>query len=154
DERSVLLIIADISGYTHFMTANRGALAHSQIVITELMQTIIRQIRLPLQIYKLEGDAVCLYMEKRGRKESMERAGAELAARLDGIFVAFRRKVAELLQSNLCTCEGCKNVERLKLKIIAHSGVVLFHRVGRFNELAGVDMILVHRLLKNSVAAS
>jgi hypothetical protein len=41
----------------------------------------------------------------------------------------------------------------LKLKLIAHSGSALFYRVGRFDELSGVDVIIVHRLLKNSVPA-
>ena len=39
------------------------------------------------------------------------------------------------------------------MKIIVHSGAVLFHRVLQFNELAGTDVIIVHRLLKNSVQA-
>ena len=34
----VLLVIADISGYTRYMTANAKTLAHSQTVITELME--------------------------------------------------------------------------------------------------------------------
>src|ERR1043166_3253947 len=101
NERNVLLLIADISGYTRFMTANRTSLAHSQIVITELMHTIIRQIELPLQIYKLEGDAVCLYLEKKGNLASMQMAGATLSRKLDRIFEAFHLKVIELIQSNL-----------------------------------------------------
>ncbi len=36
----VLLIIADISGYTRYMTANAKTLAHSQTIITELFKTI------------------------------------------------------------------------------------------------------------------
>jgi len=33
----VLLIIADISGYTRYMTANAKTLAHRRIIITELV---------------------------------------------------------------------------------------------------------------------
>jgi hypothetical protein len=40
-----------------------------------------------------------------------------------------------------------------RLKVIVHSGEALFHRVYHFVELAGVDVIIVHRLLKNTVAA-
>jgi hypothetical protein len=39
----------------------------------------------------------------------------------------------------------------LKLKFVAHVGDVAFQKVKRFTELAGVDVILVHRLLKNTV---
>ena len=35
---AVLLIIADISGYTRYMTANAKTLAHSQTIITELVK--------------------------------------------------------------------------------------------------------------------
>ena len=44
-------------------------------------------------------------------------------------------------------------VQMLRLKVVVHSGVALFHRVFNFVELAGVDVIIVHRLLKNSVEA-
>ena len=60
----VLLIIADISGYTRYMTANAKTLAHSQTIITELVETIVKQSELPLEVSKLEGDAVFLYCRK------------------------------------------------------------------------------------------
>jgi len=60
----VLLIIADISGYTRYMTANAKTLGHSQTIITELVKAIIRQIELPMEVAKLEGDAVFLFCRK------------------------------------------------------------------------------------------
>ena len=60
----VLLIIADISGYTRYMTANAKTLAHSQTIITELVMAIVKQAELPLEVAKLEGDAVFLYCRK------------------------------------------------------------------------------------------
>jgi hypothetical protein len=58
-----------------------------------------------------------------------------------------------LIQSTTCTCNACTHIEKLRLKVVVHSGEALFHRVFNFVELAGVDVIIVHRLLKNSVAA-
>ena len=46
----VLLIIADISGYTRYMTANAKTLAHSQTIITELVMAIVKQVELPLEV--------------------------------------------------------------------------------------------------------
>src|SRR5262245_44041450 len=60
----VLLIIADISGYTRYMTANAKTLSHSHAIITELVEAIIHEVELPLEIAKLEGDAVFLYCRK------------------------------------------------------------------------------------------
>ena len=65
----------------------------------------------------------------------------------------FSEKINELSQSTTCTCNACTHIEKLRLKVVVHSGEALFHRVFNFVELAGVDVIIVHRLLKNSVAA-
>ena len=48
-------------------------------------------------------------------------------------------------------CAVCANVDKLKLKVVVHSGQALFHKVGRFAQVSGLDVILVHRLLKNSI---
>src|SRR5437764_121901 len=48
-EKNVILLLADISGYTRFMTAHEKALAHSQIVIKELIESILEQVELPLE---------------------------------------------------------------------------------------------------------
>jgi hypothetical protein len=64
----VLLIIADISGYTRYMTANAKTLAHSQTIITELVKAIVEQIELPLEVAKLEGDAVFFFCRFAGSK--------------------------------------------------------------------------------------
>lgn len=148
----VLLILADISGYTRYMTANAKTLAHSQGIITELIQAIVHQIKLPLEVAKLEGDAVFLFCPKRGDfswPETRRTVGASLLA----FFQLFRERLAELSESNTCSCQACAHIEKLRLKIIVHSGEVLFHRVLNFVELAGVDVIIAHRLLKNSVKA-
>jgi hypothetical protein len=57
-----------------------------------------------------------------------------------------------LSQSTTCSCKACTHIERLRLKVIIH-GEALFYHVFRFLELAGVDVIIAHRLLKNSVIA-
>ena len=149
----VLLIIADISGYTRYMTANAKTLSHSHAIITELVKTIVRQSELPLEVAKLEGDAVFLFC----RKEKDQGLSAEtkriIGAKLFTFFQIFAEKAGELGRSTTCTCNACTNIEKLRLKIIVHSGEALFHKVLNFAELAGVDVIIAHRLLKNSVAA-
>ena len=51
----VFLLIADISGYTKYMTRKRKSLAHAQAIITELIESIITEIRIPLHIIEVEG---------------------------------------------------------------------------------------------------
>src|SRR5262245_37659605 len=46
----VLLIIADISGYTRYMTANAKTLSHSHTIIAELIGAIASAVDIPLEI--------------------------------------------------------------------------------------------------------
>ena len=149
----VLLIIADISGYTRYMTANAKTLSHSQTIITELVMAIVKQVELPLEVAKLEGDAVFLYCRKENGCVPWSEAKRFIGAKLLTFFRLFGEKVAELSQSTTCSCNACTHIERLRLKVIVHSGEALFHHVFQFLELAGVDVIIAHRLLKNSVIA-
>jgi hypothetical protein len=151
-ERDVFLIITDISGYTPFMVAHRTALVHGQLIISELTKAIIKQVEIPLEISKLEGDAVFLYAvadDPRSRDDLPRQIGGKLK----GFLAAFSDKLQELSQSNTCPCEACTNIDKLNLKIVVHSGRAFFYELGGFQELSGVDVIIVHRLLKNSVPA-
>jgi hypothetical protein len=149
----VLLIIADISGYTRYMTANAKTLAHSQTIITELVKAIIESVELPLEVAKLEGDAVFLFCRKQTGSNPWAEARRVIGEKLLRVFRLFGDKVVELSQSITCTCNACTHIEKLRLKVIVHSGEALFHHVFNFLELAGVDVIVLHRLLKNSIAA-
>ena len=86
------------------------------------------------------------------------RSGAELRRTLGGkllqFFAVFRSQVERLGRSATCSCQACGNISRLHLKVIVHHGEALFHQVLHFQELAGVDVIIAHRLLKNTVPAA
>jgi hypothetical protein len=150
-EIDALLLIADISGYTKFMISNKQSIKHSQMIITELTKTIIKQIEIPFQISKLEGDAVFLYAVKAEDTASWQTTSAIIDERIKLFFQAFSDKVREITESNMCGCTACTNVAGLKLKLIIHSGRVLCYTIDKFEELSGVDVIILHRLLKNSV---
>ena len=147
-EEKVVLLIADISGYTDFMLANEKSLEHSHIIISELIQTILNEVQLPLTLAKLEGDAVFLYAVK---DEAFAARAEDLGARVLRFFNVFSHKVAELTLSSFCKCGACTNIEKLKLKVIVHSGRCAFYQIANLTELSGVDVIVLHRLLKNSV---
>lgn len=147
-----LFVLCDISGYTRFMTEHREALYHSYVIISELMRAMLRKSKTPLRVLKLEGDAVFLYAPHDGAPEERRRTASAARERLGGIFDAFAAKRQELLESNICGCQACVNVDQLRLKVILHRGSALLHRLGRHTDLAGPDVILAHRLLKNSVA--
>ncbi|MCA1554567.1 MAG: DUF2652 domain-containing protein, partial [Chloroflexi bacterium] len=137
--KDVLLLIADISGYTKYMIAHEKALAHSQLIISELLNSILEQIEFPLSICKLEGDAVFLYAVKDEAKPSWDAVKQTMGERLLQFFQVFSDKIAEVTQNNICRCEACANIGQLRLKLIGHSGKAIMYKVGSMTEMSGVD---------------
>jgi len=142
-----LLVIADIGGYTRFMKVHRINLAHAQHIVAQLLEAVIDGAGKKLKLAKLEGDAAFFYAS--GPVDPKETARVFVAIRK-----AFLDRRDEMSVNRLCSCDGCTQAGDLKLKFVAHVGEVAFQKVKRFTELAGVDVILVHRLLKNSVPVS
>jgi hypothetical protein len=64
---------------------------------------------------------------------------------------AFKAKADELVFVQACGCDPCLQSKNLRLKIVAHKGEFTVQKIRRFEELAGEDVILVHRLLKNDL---
>jgi hypothetical protein len=148
--RRALLVIADIGGYTKFMRVHRINLAHAQYIVAQLLEAVIDGAEPRLELAKLEGDAAFFYAllpEGRSKKDDV----ADLGKIVASIRRAFLAKRIELETDRVCTCDSCVQAGQLKLKFVAHVGEVAFQKVKRYTELAGVDVIFVHRLLKNSV---
>lgn len=137
-----LLVIADIGGYTRYMLATRISLAHAQLAVTALLEAVLDGAD-GLTLAKLEGDAAFFHAPASAVKT--------LPAAVGAIRTRFAAKKAELVDERMCTCAGCTQLEQLTLKFVAHSGQVAVHKVRQLEELAGIDVILVHRLLKNDV---
>jgi hypothetical protein len=57
--RSGFLLIADITGYTAFLT--RSELEHAQDILRSLFDALLALMQPPLVVSKLEGDAVFAY---------------------------------------------------------------------------------------------
>jgi arsenite methyltransferase len=152
-EKDVVFLIADISGYTRFIVSNEKEMAHSQIIIRDLINTILAELKAPMQLIRLEGDALFLYVDKDDPLVRWELVRSTLLERVIDFFQAFSNKIAELTLHKICNCNACNNVERLKLKVVIHSGKTMFFHVNDILELSGTAPIVIHRLLKNSVMA-
>lgn len=152
-EKNVIFFIADISGYTRFIVSNEKEMVHSQIIIRDLINTIISEIKAPMQVIRLEGDAIFLYVDKGDPLVRWELVQATLLETLITFFRVFSNKITELTLHKICNCNACSNVDQLKLKIVAHSGKTMFFSINDILELSGTAPILIHRLLKNSVTA-
>ena len=151
EAQPVLLMLVDISGYTKFMVSHDKELRHSQMIIGELLESLMRQVDVPLRISRIEGDALFLYAVRSGDEDVWRRRSANLVKRLLDLFEVFGERLVEIGAYSVCKCDACAEVGDLKLKIIVHSGEALLTHVGEYPTLSGVDVITVHRLAKNSV---
>jgi Protein of unknown function (DUF2652) len=138
------LVLADISGFTAFVTGTE--LEHGPPIIAELLEVVIRQLAPPLEVQEVEGDAVFAF--------GLDRTIVPAAALLDvaeEAFAAFKARRRDLAADDSCACQACRSVGNLDLKIIAHHGVFLRQTVAGRPQLGGADVILAHRLLKNGL---
>jgi class 3 adenylate cyclase len=153
-EERVVLILADISGYTKFMVENQLSAMHGQMVITTLIETILREVDIPLRLQGIEGDAVFVYAEHPGSDDAWREVLAAISTKLLRFFEVFYAGVVTAIESTPCKCAVCRNIEDLKLKVIVHSGRAVFNTIAGAPQISGTDVILAHRLLKNSVPNS
>ncbi len=138
------LVLADISGFTAFVTTTE--LEHGPPIIAALLEEVIERIAPPLEIQELEGDAVFAL----GLDGTVVPPGALLDV-LSAGFAGFRSRQRELQADESCSCNACRGVGRLRLKMICHHGRFLRQTVGGRLQAAGADVILAHRLLKNGL---
>jgi hypothetical protein len=141
------LLIADIGGYTAYMSSHRMTLAHAEVNTARMLDRMIGAAP-GFDLVEIEGDAAFLSRRVDGRDPDTTVTDVlRTAAAMHRAFHVERHYVA----TNLCPCGGCKQVGELKLKFVAHVGEVATQTIRGRDKLVGIDVILVHRMLKNSV---
>ena len=148
-----LLVLADISGFTKFMKLHTITIAHAKQIIVKLLESIIKTALPPLKLIELEGDAVFFYAACCQDEAELDQHIAAVKTQIIGFFRAFYRELLKLCELQLCVCEACVSVKDLRLKIVLHAGEVAVEHIHSFEKLFGIEVIVAHRLLKNSVPA-
>jgi len=142
-----LLLIADIGGYTEYMQSHRSILGHAEAATRRLLDKIVRAAP-GFDLIEIEGDAAFLSRDARGLDGAATLSTVTRAAvDMHRAFHAQRR----LVELNLCPCRSCTQTSALKLKFVAHVGDVATQTIRHRKKLVGMDVIYVHRLLKNAV---
>jgi uncharacterized protein YndB with AHSA1/START domain len=139
----VCLLIADISGYTGYLAGVE--LDHAQDIIADLVGTVVTALRPNFRLAKLEGDAA--FMEAPAEQVD----GTILLDTIERCYFGFRRRRRDVRQATACDCKACGRIPDLDLKFVVHHGQVLRQRMAGLEELIGPDVIVVHRLLKNTI---
>ncbi|HKQ64421.1 MAG TPA: DUF2652 domain-containing protein [Methylomirabilota bacterium] len=142
---SGFLVLADISGFTAFVTATE--LEHGAEVTGVLLDGVMAALAPPFEIQELEGDAVFAVAADSAR-EARDRS---LLEAFDRAFAAFSARQQEIALDMSCSCRACRGVLGLSLKLIVHHGSFMRQVVRGKSRVAGPDIILAHRFLKNDV---
>ena len=140
---SACFVIADISGYTSFLAGVE--LDHAHDIIADVMDTVVRCLRPPFRLAKFEGDAAFFYAVN----DKVD--GSLLQDAIESAYFAFRKRLRNIKQATSCECSACRKMQDLDLKFVSHHGEFIKHRMAGREELAGRDVIVIHRLLKNAV---
>ena len=138
------LILADISGYTAFVAQTE--IDHGARILEGLTKTVVDELRQPLHVQEIEGDAVFAY----AHTDDFDR-GVVLVEVLEAVYAAFRSALDNIAQCSTCTCQACGRATDLDLKFIVHHGAFVPRRVGAHSGIGGPDVIVAHRLLKNGI---
>ena len=137
-------ILTDISGYTEFLT--KSELDHAQDALQGLFDVQLQHIKHPFVISGFRGDAIFMYVP-----ETNVCAPQTLLEALENIYFVFADTLRQMIFNTTCTCRACKNMSRLDLKMVIHHGEYAIQKLGDCDELLGADVIVPHRMLKNTV---
>jgi hypothetical protein len=138
-----LIFIPDISGFTEFV--NNTEISHSQHIISELLELLIKTDDLNLDVAEIEGDAILFIKE-----ESVPSIG-DLMGQAERMFLQFHRHLKQYESDRICNCGACSTASGLSLKIIAHASELSFTTINQIRKPFGPGLITAHRLLKNSI---
>jgi class 3 adenylate cyclase len=148
------LLLADISGYTGFMTGVEAAhgvdfsagIPVAYGVLSGLLDTVIAGIAPDFSVVKLEGDAVFA-----SGAAFLDGQGDRVLETIGGMYRAFVDARTRAIPASDHLCTACPAVAHLDLKVILHRGHVVQQVVGSGSDLLGPSVTIAHRLLKNTV---
>ena len=135
-------ILADISGYTSFLSG--VGLEHAKVVTGHLFNSMLKANEGHWKLANIEGDCIFFYCE--GREEPTGVLG-----HIQNLYDQFCGQIIEVSGGDACPCGACTRINHLALKFIVHTGEFGLQKIGRRQELFGPDVVVAHRLLKNSI---
>ena len=138
------LLIADISGFTQFLTSSEQD--HANPILQGLLGALVEQVGEPMHFWKMDGDAVLAYSTQQEFP-----TGETFLAICENLYNAFAAHKQTVIANTTCPCQACANVAMLDLKIMAHHGSFDEMKVGPVSDISGTDVILVHRMAKTDV---
>ena len=126
------------------MVEVKAATQTRQDLALELLEAAINDARPPLILNKLEGGATLLYALAENDRALLAGSLVYQAKRMFSAFVLCREKN---IQADVALSEELRSI---RFRVIFHADNVAFKKMRGFDELAGLSVILIHRLLQQS----
>ena len=150
DVWALVLVIADIGGYTEYMRTHRMSLAHAEVNTGRLLDRVIDAAR-GFDLSRSRATPRSSPARPTAlRREAAVTRDPPRAAAMHRAFHVER----QLRRPQPVPCAGCEQAGALTLKFVAHVGEVATQTIRDRRKLVGIDVILVHRLLKDPVSAA
>ncbi len=149
------LLLADISGYTGFMTGVEQAhgvdfstgIPAAYSILGALLDAVIEGVEPDFGLVKLEGDAVFA----AAPAARLDSHGDRILEKLEAMYRGFIDGRTRAIPSSDHVCTACPAVAHLDLKVVLHRGHAVRQRVGSASDLLGPAVTVAHRLLKNTI---
>jgi len=140
----ILFFMPDLGGFTKFIAETE--IQHSQHIIQELLEILADANTLDMKVAEFEGDAVLFY--RIGAPPSLQ----QLVQQAKGMYLALHTHLRKFEFNRICQCGACAGAIGITLKMVAHFGLAGTMQVKNHLKFVGKDVIIAHRLLKNSVS--
>jgi hypothetical protein len=140
--QKAIYFMPDISGFTDFV--NSTEVEHSIHIISELLELLLDNTIIDLQLVEIEGDALFMFTSKIPTYENL----------LEQIILMqkqFHKHTKNYATKRICNCGSCKTTINLNVKFLVHYGDLSFIKVKKTVKPYGIDVIKIHKLLKNEV---
>ena len=128
------LLIAEHLQLTMIRTPRNSE--HAQGVLDALFKSIFAEIRAPIVLSNLQGDAALTYLPDT----SVPQRQFPLDA-VERIYCSFANTLAAMRLNTTCSCNACRNMGSLDLKFFLHHGEYATQTLAGRTELQGPEVI-------------
>src|SRR6476469_9443158 len=135
------LLLADISGYTGFMSGVEqehgvdfsDGIPAAYSILGDLLDAVVKGVKPDLALVKLEGDAVFA----AAPAANLDGQGDRVLQTIHGTYRAFIDARTRAIPANDHVCIACPAVAHLDLKVVLHRGPTVRPAVGSGSDLLG-----------------
>jgi len=143
---NALICIPDITGFTRFMAETD--IEFSRKIIPPLLRSIVSSNNLNMVVGEIEGDAVVFY--RFGAIPTLN----DLLEQCLTFYTNFNEQLKTLMTDHADDFAKHISSNRLSLKVVVHAADITSTHIEGITKLIGEDMVVVHKLLKNSIQVS